>query len=84
MGNENPSSVLTDLDLLAPKPSAGTTSTDEWHFGKSTAPVALNKEPQSGSDGSQLRRNKRHRGRARGRKGAGEVLTCVTDPSRAL
>lgn len=58
MGNQTPSPVLTDLDLLAPKPSMATTCTDKWHFGKSIAPVVLSKKPEIGSDGSQLRLNK--------------------------
>lgn len=35
------------------------TPIDEWHFGKSIAPVVLSKKPETGSDGSQLRLNKK-------------------------
>lgn len=62
MGNQTPSPVLTDLDLLAPKPSVETTPTNEWHFGKSIVPVVLSKKPETGSDGSQLRLNKKRGG----------------------
>lgn len=60
MCNQTPSPLLTDLDLLAPKPSlAVTTPRDEWYFGKSTAPVVLTKKTETGSEGSQLRLNKK-------------------------
>lgn len=59
MGNQTKSPLLTDSDLLAPKPSVVTTPTDEWYFGKSIAPVILSKRPETGSDGSQLRLNKK-------------------------
>lgn len=67
MGNQTPSPLLTDLDLLAPKPFVVTTPTDEWYFGKSTAPVVLSKKQETGSEGSQLRLNKK-----RGRRGSGK------------
>lgn len=54
-----PSPVLTDLDLLAPEPSVAIAPTDEWHFGKSIAPVVLSKKPDTGSNVSQLRPNKK-------------------------
>lgn len=62
VGNQTAFPVLTDLDLLAPKPSVVTTLKGEWYFGKSIAPVVLNKKPETGSDGSQLRLNKRRGG----------------------
>lgn len=58
-GNENQTSVLTDLDLLALEPSVEISPTDEWHIGMSIAPVVLNKKLPTGSDGSQLRLNKK-------------------------
>lgn len=51
--------VLTDLDLLAPEPSVTISPADEWHFGKSTAPVILSRKPETGSGGSQLRLNQK-------------------------
>lgn len=69
MGNQTTSPVLTDLDLLAPKPFVATTPTDDWHFGKSIAPVVLSKKTETGSDGSQLRLNKKQGDGAGGGKG---------------